>query len=70
MQKTFADLAASSVSSLLSENIGLRYLYHRGSFLVGNVLPFLTRSLSLCKGRSRTAATSKVALFVIIVNGR
>ena len=31
MKKTTADSAACSISSLVSENIGLRYFYHRGS---------------------------------------
>ena len=31
----------------MSENIGLRYLYHRGLFLGDNPLLFFTRSLSL-----------------------
>ena len=47
MQETSADSAASSVSSLVSESIGSRQLYHRGSFLGDIPLPFLTQSFSL-----------------------
>ena len=44
MQETSVDSAASSISSLLSENIGLTH--HRGSFLGDNPIPFFTHLLA------------------------